>query len=176
MTCSQLVARRAAQPRPSGAARRVAVTCAAQVATQRSSELWRSQQSRRLLLLYAHEQRVAAKGQVAAVAPQQLAAAAGQLQLDGPAAAQIGAMLARLEGDGFISRANGTSRGTTNGANGSSAANGSSVNGSKAATSSKATNGTHINNGSSSSLAALNGRQAAAASSIARQAPQLPKP
>ncbi|PRW59632.1 polyketide synthase [Chlorella sorokiniana] len=173
----------AAQPhsRAGGAARRrplVAVSQAVQAAPQRSSELWRSQQSRRLLLLHAHEQRVAAKGQVAAVAPQQLVAS--QLQLAGPAAEQIGAMLARLEGDGFISQANGATNGrSSNGSTNSKHMNGSlngthldgSVNG-------KATNGSsHSHSHASSSEAAPNGSRAAAtASSSARQAPQLPKP
>lgn len=193
MASSQLARGCAVQPRshPGGTAARrrklVAVTCqAVQAAPQRSSELWRSQQSRRLLLLHAHEQRVAAKGQVTAVAPPQLAAAA-QLQLDGQAVEQIGAMLARLGGDGFISNAhsasssNGSgssSKGSTNGRPMNGSANGKAVNG-KVVTGSangQAINGSSRNTSSGSSQAIHTGSPAAAASSDNRQAPQLPKP
>lgn len=182
MACSQLARGLAAQPgsRPTaggGRRRLVAVTCqAVQAPSQRSTEQWRSQQSRRLLLLHAHEQRVAAKGQVAAVAPQQLTAAS-QLRLDGPAAQHIGAMLAQLEGDGFIGRANGAASSTSGASrSGGGSPTGQLVNG--IVDGSKLVNGSSWSRsgGGGGSASPPNGRPAEVASSSARQAPQLPKP
>ena len=145
--------------------RPLAVTC--QAAPTRASDVWRSQQARRLLLLHVHEHRVAAKGAVAAAAPQQLAAE-GALQLEGVAAEQIDALVARLEGDGFSG--SGSRRGDSAGSRGN--ATSSSVNG----TCNGKTNGSGRPRGGSSSGSALPAGPAAAASSPSTRAPQLPKP